>query len=89
MIMTNQQYVNAPFFKAEPVAAHNVESLGDLCVYLTFSNYNYMTIEEATMLRDVLTTGIEKAMTAQQARYEKAVAAVADLTKRGMGGVTE
>ena len=48
-----------------------------------------MTIDQAINFRDVLNDGIALAKTAREARYLKAVAAVAALTERGMGEVSE
>lgn len=89
MISVNSQYDVKPWFRADPVSPNNTEQLNDICMYLSVTNYHYITIEEATKLRDVLTAGIEKAIIAKQARYVKAVAAVAALTASGMGEVSE
>ena len=89
MITVNQQNNVSPYFRAEPVADHNVESLGELHVSITAGNYFYITIDQAINFRDVLNDGIALAKTAREARYLKAVAAVADLKSRGMGEVSE
>lgn len=89
MITVNQNNNVSPYFRAEPVADHNVETLGELYVSITAGNYFYLTIAQATNFRDVLNDGIALAKTAQEKRYLKAVAAVAALTERGMGEVSE
>jgi proline racemase len=89
MIIVNQNNNVSPYFRAEPVADHNVESLGELSVSITSGNYFYVTIDQAINFRDALNDGIALAKTAREARYLKAVAAVADLTERGMGEVSE
>ena len=77
MIIVNQQNNVSPCFRSEPVADHNAGSLGDLQVTMTAGNYFYMTIDQAINLRDVLNDGIALAKVAREARYLKAVAAVA------------
>lgn len=89
MIIVNQQSNVSPCFRAEPVADHNVDSLGELHISITAGNYSYMTIDQAINFRDVLNDGIALAKAAREARYLKAVAAVAALTERGMGEVSE
>ena len=89
MISVNSQYDVTPYFRADPVSEQNTTQLHDICLYLSATNYNYITLAEATQLRDILTAGIEKATVAKQARYLKAVAVVADLAASGMGEVTE
>ena len=89
MISVHSEYDVKPWFRADPVSPNNTTQLNDICMYLSVTNYHYITIEEATQLRDVLTAGIEKAIIAKQARYLKAVAVVADLAASGMGEVTE
>lgn len=89
MIIVNQQNNVSPYFRAEPVADHNVDSLGELHISITAGNYSYMTIDQAINFRDVLNDGIALAKTAREARYLKAVAAVAALKSRGMGEVSQ
>ncbi len=81
MIIVNQQHDVVPFFRASLVDERNIEGLdgAELNVHMTASNYAYMTIDQATNFRDVLNDGIALAKAAREARYLKAVAAVAAL----------
>jgi hypothetical protein len=79
MIIVNQNNNVSPYFRATPVEDRNVDSLGELNISITSSNYCYMTIDQAINFRDVLNDGIALAKAAREARYLKAVAAVAAL----------
>jgi hypothetical protein len=89
MISVHSEYDVKPWFRADPVSEQNTTQLSDICMYLSVTNYHYLSIAEATQLRDILTAGIDAATVAKQARYLKAVAVVAALTASGMGEVTE
>lgn len=89
MISVHSDHDVKPWFRADPVSPNNTTQLNDICLYLSVTNYHYISIEEATQLRDVLTAGIKTATIAKKARYLKAVAAVAALAESGMGEVTE
>jgi hypothetical protein len=79
MIIVNQQHNVPAYFRAGTVDDRNAEQLGDIQLSFTSSNYCYLTIEEATKLRDVLTECIDLAITAKNERYLKAIALVASM----------